>query len=111
MTALASSDVLIATTAKNRDFISGVKNLSIVDMTFGDGALTYPTGGIPLPDLPSFNCRSSIDFFSTEGTPDNGYDFRYDRDNHKLLVFSGGTEIANSVTPAAQTLRAFVVGT
>ncbi len=111
MPSISSSDVVVATTAMNLNFNIGVKNMSIVDITFGDGSLTYPTGGIPLPAFSNFGFRNAIDFFASEGTPDNGYCFRYDRDNHKLLIYSGGTEAADTVTPAEQTVRSLIVGT
>jgi hypothetical protein len=85
MADLAASNVTVAI-----EYKSNVPRLrlSLVTLSFGDGALTYPAGGIPLPTpFSKYGMVTSIlrmicDF-------DNAYVYQYDAANHKLLVYYG----------------------
>lgn len=110
MAALASTDVTISIT---KDHILGKQRRIIGTITFGDGSLTYPTGGVPLPAYTSFNFKRGIDTLSIHGV--NGlttdYMIQYDKTNHKLLMYeeeataAGGPllECDTSEAPAART--------
>lgn len=82
-------------------------------LTFGDGALTYPTGGIPV-DKSIFGFRNIIrDLFITDPSHADGYIYKYDATNYKILIYVGNytamavgplVELSNTATPAATTL-------
>lgn len=79
-------------------------------ISFGDGALTYPTGGIPID-----HSRLSMPFFVEEVRfPDatdggSGTLWQYDIVNQTIRGYSAlGTEISGAVS--ATTLDAIVVG-
>jgi len=102
MTALASTDVTVSLSNRNKDIGHGRigKNISIADITFGNAALTYPTGGVPLPDKAQFGFSREIAFGVPEEYGD-GFTYKYDRTNHKLQIYTqgivtGSTTIANN---------------
>ena len=95
MTALASTDVTVTMNARDRDI--GHKGLDkfmgIASIVFGDGALTYPTGGVPLPAIGNFGLQRQVDIGIIEPPYGDGYVYKYDRTNHKILIYTaaGGT--------------------
>lgn len=102
MTALASTDVVVTMNARDRDMGHGAlsKFMGIASLSFGDGALTYPTGGIPLPAIGRFGLQRQMDMGIIEQPPGDGYLYKYDRDNHKLLIYTsaGGHTHTHAVT-------------
>ena len=90
MTALASSDVTVTVGVRDRDIGRGgmSKCLGVAQIAFGDGALTYPTGGIPLPAIGNFGLLRQMDFGALEPPPGDGYVYKYDRENHKILIYT-----------------------
>lgn len=91
--------------------------LALVTLSFGDGALTYPAGGIPLPTpVTKYGMAKTILRMHCEAV--DGYVYRYDAVNHKLLVFEGdynaladGALIeATGVALAATVVSATVIG-
>lgn len=92
MVALAATDVTITDSARNKDFAHRgmTKNMSVFDLTFGDGALTYPSGGIPLPVIAKFGYSREITFMGIEQPYGNGFVYKFDRTNHKLLIYTMG---------------------
>jgi len=97
MTALASTDVTVTVNARDRDIGHGAlgKNMGVASIVFGDGALTYPTGGVPLPGIGSLGLLRQVDIGIVEPPPGDGYVYKYDRANHKLLIYT-----AAGFTPA-----------
>lgn len=91
MAAITSSDVTV--TVRYRERI-GKKTRVMATVSFGDGALTYPSGGVPLPAKSYFRL-SSIDAFHIEAPSGNGYVYKYDAANHKIKMFQTAT-----LTPA-----------
>ncbi len=92
MTDLAASNVTLTTNDRDKDFgHRGLgKNMSVFSISFGDGALTYPSGGIPLPAIGNFGMRRQIDFMSIEPDPDDGFVYKFDQTNHKLRIYTQG---------------------
>jgi hypothetical protein len=82
MADLAASDITV--TPEEMDFMTFNK-VAMAKIKFGDGALTIPAGGIPLPDLVSFGLHKGIKRAIADHV--GGYVFRVDRANHKLMVF------------------------
>lgn len=86
MTALVAADVTV--TVQDR-WIEGPVKYSRCKIEFGDEALTYPTGGVPLPTYASWGFKRNIDFLTLFDQNDaSGYVWKYDLDNHKLLAFT-----------------------
>jgi len=106
MTALASADVSVSIPAQDRNIIpSASRIISMPEITFGDGALTYPTGGVPLPDKSMFGFKKAIEFVEIQQPPANGFVYKYDQANHKIKIFTqgavtGSTAAADSTSGA-----------
>jgi len=103
MTALAATDVTVTLGVRDRDIgRRGMsKNMAIPTILFGDGALTYPAGGIPLPAIGKFGFQRQIDFGSIEQPPGDGLIYKYDRANHKLRVYSQGVTTGSTAASTA----------
>ena len=124
MTALASTDVTVTVNSRDKDIGHGAlsKFMGIATIAFGDGALTYPTGGVPLPAIGRFGLQRQVDIGLVEPPYGDGYVYKYDRTNHKIVMYqqkdpadTGGADIAlpelgTGVTPAATTLKMLFVG-
>ncbi len=79
-------------------------------IAFGDGALTYPTGGIPIDhsrlSMPAFVENITFPDATDAGS---GTLWQYDQVNQKIRGYSAlGTEISGAV--AAKTLDAVITG-
>ncbi len=91
MAELTSGDVSVSIPARDRDIIpSGPKIMSMAVLVFGDGAKTYPAGGIPLPAMGMFGLKREIQFVAVEQPPANGFVYKVDRANHTLKIFTQG---------------------
>ena len=105
MPALASTDVTVAVLSKG---IVGKKRRNYCSITFGDGALTYPTGGVPLPTCRYFGLIKQVDnliIYDAAAAP-LGYIYKYDKTNHKLMMFQTAT-----LTPAGTVAAPVFTGT
>jgi hypothetical protein len=103
MTALASTNVVVAISSRDRDIMpAGPKKVQLADITFGNGSLTYPTGGVPLPAKGSFGFNKGIDFVAVEQPPANGFFYKYDRANHKLLILAQGFTTGGTAAGVAE---------
>lgn len=105
MPALTANDITVTV---DQRWISGVKRHVKGRITFGDGSLTYPTGGIPLPAKDKFGFVRQIDDITITGV--NGlttdYVASYDRANHKLQLFEEESTAAGGPLPEADTAEA-----
>lgn len=117
MTALASTNVAVTITSRK----SLPKRRShIFSLTFGDGALTYPSGGVPLPDFHGFGFArfmEAIDLIDQASA--NGFTYKWDQTNNKLRIYQGdntnaaaapAVELTTAATPAAATLKGEALG-
>jgi hypothetical protein len=96
MTALASTDVTVTVSVRNRDIMPGAPKLAqIASIVFGNGSLTYPTGGIPLPAMGVFGFKKLIEFGAIE-QPVNGFFYKFDRTNHKMLIYAQGVRTGST---------------
>lgn len=59
---------------------------NLVQLSFGNGALTYPAGGIPIV-IGNMGCPVEVQSMRITGTGGSGYEFSYDRANSKLLLY------------------------
>ena len=83
MTDLVASDVTY-TIVKN-SVIHGIGVKNIVRLEFGDGALTYPAGGIPLTKG-KLGCPTVVDYMNIVDQGVSGYKFQYDQSAEKLVI-------------------------
>lgn len=97
MTALASSDVTVTVSVRNRNIMPGLPKLvQIAQVAFGNASLTYPAGGVPLPVIGQFGFKVAIEFGVIE-QPINGFLYKFDRSNHKILIYGQGFTTGSSV--------------
>ena len=112
MTALAASDITMS--MNNRDLAQiGKYKMYKASMSFGDGALTYPYGGIPMPTLDKFGMKKEIIALQETDSNASPYIFKYDSTNNTMKLYANAppiiyeekhTAVANLVTldyPAA----------
>ena len=118
MADIASANVTYAL-VKQRKEDSSNKVISLT-ATFGDGALTYPSGGIPL-DKNKMGCPNTIlSVMLNNPSSGDGYLYKYDLANNKIRIYQGDNNnasdaplielIAATATPAATTLTLEVTG-
>lgn len=121
MADFAASDV--AVTIEKQTILRGSpggQRRNIVKIVFGDGALTYNTGGVPMPAAAKFGMLKHVDFIQIfqNSITTVAYIWTWDKTNNKLLGIeevaaassTALTEIADATAIAAQTLYAEVVG-
>jgi len=87
MTALAATNVTL-TIGQNNKHVLGRLKMRTGTMAFGNRALTYPYGGVPLPAIGNFGLLQAIDGMNLSGPVNNGFQYRYDRTNHKLKMYA-----------------------
>ena len=103
MTAIAATDVAVTVSTRNRDIMPGMpKRAQIASVVFGNGTLTYPTGGVPLPAKGIFGFNKAIEFGVIE-QPINGYLYKFDRTNHKILIYDQGVTTGHTTVDDATT--------
>jgi hypothetical protein len=118
MVALLSSDVTV-TVNERRIYGTGKKRRNRVTLTYGDGAKTYPTGGVPMPAFGSFGLIRQMDYLVVvDQSSADGFVYKYDVTNNKLKIFveqAVGTntplaEASAALAPAATTVICEAVG-
>jgi len=107
MTMIASTDLTYTINSKVR-----IKNRYFVQATvaFGNAALTYTTGGIPITNA-SLGFRRSIDaLMVVEGTK-NTLTYQWDQSANTIRILTTGTEhTADTTAVAATSLEVYAVG-
>lgn len=101
MADISSSNVTVTVLPRNRDMggVNSAKNMTLATVAFGDGALTYPTGGVPMPAIGAFGLRKAIDAAFIQDPVDNGFVYKYDAANRKIKIYTQG--FATGATAAA----------
>ena len=88
MPAIASTDVTV--TVERVDRNNKVKR-NRVKVVFGNGTLTYPSGGVPLPSAQSFGMRQAlINLVPVDMEDAQGIVWKYDFANNKLRGYIQG---------------------
>lgn len=90
MTDIASSDVSVSLVPRDREVVTGTKILSLAEITFGDGALTYPAGGVPLPGIGQFGLKREIQRLFIQQPHTDGRIYKFDPDNYKIKIMAAG---------------------
>ena len=89
MTDLASTDITITLDPIRDRHILGKIKMGVGTVQFGDGALTYPYGGIQMPAVGVFGMNKVIDAMNVmNGLSGGGYEYRYDKTNRKIKIFT-----------------------
>lgn len=89
MADLAATDVTY-TRDFNTESVSSGRHTGVYKAVFGDSALTYPSGGVPLTTA-SLGAPTFVESFSIIDADDsNGYIYKIDRPNNKLRIYQGG---------------------
>jgi hypothetical protein len=83
MTALVATDVTYSIKSQHR--MVGIGNRNVVQLSFGDGALTYPANGIPLTKG-KMGCPVNIESLVVVDQGTSGYKFQYDQSAEKLVI-------------------------
>ncbi len=60
----------------------------VMDLAFGDGALTYPTGGVPL-SVAKLGLAREVHSVQIAGAPD-GFVYKWDQVNNKIQIYTQG---------------------
>lgn len=92
MSALASTDVTV-TCAQEDVEIVGKLRIAFVTIAFGDGALTYPSGGVPMPAVGKFGMVRNLRNLKIVGDT-QGIIWKHDPVNHTLLGFEQGVTVS-----------------
>lgn len=104
MADLAATDVTVTIEERR---IESRKRIHRVKIVFGDGALTYPAGGVPMPAKEKFGMLRNLDYLILIDSDDaNGITWKYDKDNNKLRAYVQGALVGAA---GAQTMDDFPV--
>lgn len=88
MADIAAANVTV--TVNERQIVSK-KRRNRVTIAFGDGVLTYPAGGVPMPAFGSFGMKRNLDYLTVFDEDDSkGVVYKYDRDNNKIRAYVQG---------------------
>jgi hypothetical protein len=90
------ADIVAAnvTITVERKVIAGKRKRNRVKIAFGDSALTYPTGGVPLPAFGQFGMKRFLEYITlTDANDASGITWKFDQENKKLRAFVPGVEI------------------
>ena len=116
MPAIASTDVTY--TVQNSSFRNDMRAEHQLKIEFGDAALTYPAGGIPL-DKALMGFPDEIFAFNLEDDSSaDGYTYKYDKVNNKIRIYQANIDVGadapdielGAVAVAATDLYAVVSG-
>lgn len=106
MTNIVAGDVTY--TMKTQRTMHDSRKINRVQLVFGDSALTYPAGGIPIT-IGKLGCPTVVESLIVVDQGTSGYKFQYDSTNaklvvmqapvqthtHNLKVIGGGTVVTN----------------
>ena len=117
MAAFVSSDITVSVTQVRKVNGSPTRRHNRVTLTFGAGAETYATGGVPLPTGGNFGLPNAIVESITvdDDSAGGGYHYTYDQTNNKLLGWFSATgatdvQISNGTNVGTSVLKCTVVG-
>lgn len=103
MSAIASTDVTVTCNQQDRNCAGAgaFKDFVVATVAFGNGSLTYPTNGVPLPAIGYFGLHKGIDFVAIQSPPGDGFVYKYDATNHTIRIYAQGirTGSTSATTP------------
>ena len=83
MANLAASDIVVTLVNQRKNEAGRVSNN--LKLAFGNGALTYPAGGVPV-SKGSFGCPNVIESLVIYAKGTSGYEWSFDKVNSKLVA-------------------------
>jgi hypothetical protein len=83
MANIAASDITVTPVSLRRS--EDARRIGVFTLAFGDGALTYPAGGVPITKA-VFGCPNIIESLTIFDSGTSGYKWSYDRVNEKLVA-------------------------
>lgn len=89
MAAIAASGVTYTLSGKGPGIVdsNGIRQNG-VKIVFGDGASTYPSGGIPLSGLSAWGFPNTVgEVYLTDMSNGDGYIYKWDKTNNKLRIY------------------------
>ena len=93
---MAATDVTVTLNFMDRTFR---RKRHEVTIAFGDGSLTYPTNGVPLPaKRTAFQMHAEVDRIDLPPVTSGGYFLMYDKTYYTLRIF----KCAGTAAPAAE---------
>lgn len=114
MADIAATNVTLSISPRDRDLgANGMdKKLVAGTISFGDGALTYPANGVPLPAIGNFNMVKKLDRMFIE-QPVDLIEYRYDATNHTIRMYqylTGAAENAAACSEFSGAITAVTIG-
>lgn len=83
MSNIGASDVTYAILKQRKNASS--QNSNLVRLSFGNGVLTYPAGGIPI-SIGKLGCPTYVESMVVVDQGTSGYKFQYDQSAQKLVM-------------------------
>lgn len=100
MVDLVAADVTVTVEKRQR---AGRDRRNRCKIAFGDGAKTYPSGGVPLPAFGSFGLGKVLDYLVLIDADDaTGLMWKYDKDNNKLRAYRQNIRTGSTAVGAAE---------
>lgn len=84
MSNIAASDITVTLMTQRK--LSDSRSMNRVKLAFGDGALTYPAGGIPITKG-KLGCPTIIESMVIVDKGTSGYNFMYDQSAEKIVMW------------------------
>jgi len=118
MADIAASDVVYTLQAGTARTEGDSRYGAVFKVVFGDGALTYPSGGIPLT-IGKLGCPVNLeDFHMMDASDGDGNVYKYDNESDKIRIYTTNLDTTvdgplvelGSVAVAATTMYVKAVG-
>lgn len=95
MADLAAVNVTVNLVPQDQEFM-GKKRVSFPVIAFGNGVLTYPANGVPLPAMGAFGMKKEIKRVFIEGQPGDGFIYKYDRAHHTIRIYQSAALVTHT---------------
>lgn len=102
MPALTAANVAVTKLDTARGCITSKRKRNRVKLVFGDGALTYPAGGVPMPSAGAFGFVRLLDgIVQIQSAPDDTLSYKYDAVNNTIRIWVTNTGAELAAPPAS----------
>ena len=120
MADIATTDITYSPLGHNLDRKEAGMRKRVFLVSFGDGALTYPSGGVPLEKAKLGVPNEIVDFNLGDHSSGDGFLYKFDVINEKIRIYQGDNNNASDsplielvdgvATPAATNIIMTVQG-
>jgi len=99
MSDIAATNISVTMTPEDLEIKDQGGKVSYPQISLGDGSMTYPSGGIPMPPIGKFGMEFFIKrMFINPVSPANGNTYRYIRSTNKIRIFTAtATEFSGAI--------------